>query len=172
MISLRLATCLILAILSIISTALGLISSLLLGSKNSTLRSLPLSNPYPVPGTPITLNFVPEQREPELSEDDVLACLFKAGHAITDHIALHGDGPIAGNHIHIASGAVELGISPVGHPVAPLTYNETLCVLSGFATKMATEGFVQRFAMVHLTEGMVWIADALVSELSGGVTVA
>ncbi|KAL6714052.1 hypothetical protein ACLMJK_008546 [Lecanora helva] len=134
-----------------------------LSQPNNTLQ-FGLPNPYPVPDKPFSLNFH-DWEFLLLSQSDVVGCLEQATTTLSWHIAQYGDGPIPQypEALRNLYGSVQFHISRTGIPNLPvLTFNDTLGVLDGFATKLNREGYRQQTADIILTHGGGLLGDAVI----------
>ncbi|MCJ1454559.1 hypothetical protein MMC28_004912 [Mycoblastus sanguinarius] len=126
---------------------------------NSTFHLNPLPNPYLIPGTPITLDFIIHSPG-TLPEDDVNECLAHARSNLQQALNNGGDRPLDSVWKHWLYGPVDFSIFATGQPL--ITINQTIVVVDGFSTKMIREGYGRVHAHVYLTEGYAQIGDAFV----------
>lgn len=137
--------------------------------QEESLQLQPIPNPYPVPGTDITVDFFEEQPVGNLDQSDTTICIYQACNMITNYITAHGDGPISLPLFHSYKSA-ELEITPHGLP--GITYNQSYHLLQAFTTKMGREGYLTWLAEVFVTEGNIRIADALIYSNEKGLEIS
>ena len=103
----------------------------------------PLPNPFPIPGTNITIEFLPQPTmfAPQPPKSDVLMIFQLARSDVEAFIRVQGDGPIIGNEYEVDYGKVEFVLTSSDTVAHPVKYSDVLSVLSGFATKMSREGY-------------------------------
>lgn len=130
----------------------------LTGLEEGNLTSQPLPNPYPVPGSDITVDFE-AQPDGDLNSRDARICIALAHDEIFEYLTEHGDGPV---HIPLsyAYESVELDVTPLGE--SRITYMQTIFLLQAFSLKMNREGYKTWEAEVVRTGDTVQIADALI----------
>ena len=105
-----------------------------------TLESMP--NPFPVPGTDITLEFLPPPGmfSPQPPRGDVIKIFELAKSDIEAYIRVLDDGPIMGNEYLLDYGKVEMIMNSLNVAGDPLKYSDLLAVILGMSLKMAREG--------------------------------
>ena len=110
---------------------------------SNSLSLQPLPNPYPVPGTEITLEFLPQPSifAPQPPKQDALMLFNLARSDIQAYIRAVGDGTIEGNEYEVDYGLVEMIVTSSDTVADPVKYSDILSVLSGIALKMAREGY-------------------------------
>lgn len=111
-----------------------------------------LPNPYPVPGTSITLFFHGEP-QPPLPPLDVRFSLCKAGNQIINYLQAHPDDhdrAIPGGYYEASWGRVMFGAVSYDRQ---LTYNQTLETIYGLLKKTNTDGNTQLAAEILLNTG-------------------
>ena len=113
-------------------------------SDSFTLEPLtPLPNPFPIPGTNITIEFLPQPSmfAPQPPKTDVLMLFQLARSDVEAFIRVQGDGPIMSNDYEVDYGKVEFILTTSDTVAHPVKYSDVLSVLSGFSIKMSTEGY-------------------------------
>ena len=113
-------------------------------SDSFTLEPLtPLPNPFPVPGTNITIEFLPQPSmfAPQPPKRDVLMLLQLARSDVEAFIRVQGDGPIISNEYEVDYGKVEFILTSSDTVADRVKYSDVLSVLSGFSIKMSREGY-------------------------------
>ena len=113
----------------------------------------PLPNPFPVPGTNITIEFLPQPGmfAPQPPEKDVTMLFQLARSDIEAYIRVQGDGRIEGNRYEVDYGKVEMVLTSSDTVADPVKYSDILSVLSGIAMKMTTEGYKNTAVRVFRT---------------------
>ena len=100
-----------------------------------------LPNPFPVPGTDITLDFLPQPSFfPQPQETDVVRIFAIAESEIEAYIRTHGDSPILHRQYDLVYKQVEITLLSGDAPMNAFRYSDALSVLSGISLKMAREG--------------------------------
>ena len=123
-------------------------------SNSSSLEPLePLPNPFPIPGTDITIEFLPQPTmfAPQPPRTDVLVLFQLARADLQAYIRVQGDGPIMGNNYEVDYGKVEMILTSSNMAADPVKYSDVLSVLSGIAIKMSREGYRNRAVRVFRT---------------------
>ena len=103
----------------------------------------PLPNPFPIPGTDITIEFLPQPGmfAPQPPKRDVIMLFKLARSDIQAYIRAQGDGPIGSNEYEVDYGKVELIVTSTNTVADPLEYSDILAVISGISWKMTREGY-------------------------------
>ena len=113
----------------------------------------PLPNPFPIPGTDITIEFLPQPGlfAPQPPEADVITLFRLARSDIQAYIRVQGDGPIESNEYEVDYGKVELVVTSTNMATDPLEYSDILAVMSGISMKMSREGYINTSVRVLRT---------------------
>lgn len=128
----------------------------------ASLNLHPLPNPFPVPNTDITLDFIAQaSTPPPLPRDDVVDCFSLAKEDLENIINAQGDGPITYYYEMICKG-VALEIYSEGIPPHCIFYSEALEVLLGISLKMNREGYRYRRMCVLQTHNGDLLGTAIV----------
>ena len=107
----------------------------------NSLSLAPLPNPFPVPGTDITLDFLPQPLFfPQPSESDVVKVLTIAESEIKAYIRTQGDGPITHHVFIVGYEQVKITLHSSDAPTNAFKYSDALSVFFGIRLKMAREG--------------------------------
>ena len=103
----------------------------------------PFPNPFPIPGTNITIEFLPQPAmfAPQPPKQDVLMLFQLARSDIQAFIRVSGDVPIIGNEYEISYGIVEFILTSSDTVADPVRYSDISSVLSGISMKMSREGY-------------------------------
>ena len=102
----------------------------------------PLPNPYHVPGTDITLDFLPQPPlPPQPPLTDIIKLFEIARSDIEFYILILGDGPILDREYVLVYGKAEITLTSTNAPMDPMTYSDALSVISGTTTKLGVEGY-------------------------------
>ena len=121
------------------------------------LRTQTLPNPYPVPGSDITVEFEPSTSG-GIDQNIATLCVVLAHDDIFDNIIAHGNEVMrVPMSWHFETVAIQ--ITPVGPRY--ITYMQSLFLLEGFLTKMNAEGYQGWEAEVTATGDHVKIAEAV-----------
>ncbi|KAM0800321.1 hypothetical protein BDR22DRAFT_908836 [Usnea florida] len=127
----------------------------------------PLPNPYPIPNSPITLDFAPlPLTPPPLSPTDLTSLITLLTTHFDTLISAKGDQPIA-RRIRQIVGSVSVKFYSGDIPIQRMTYSEAVAVLGGFGLKMEREGFVRREARVLETGSGDVLGVVVVSRVQG-----
>ena len=119
---------------------------------SNSLNLHPLPNPFPVPGTDITLQFLPLPAfYPQPSQTDIIRLFDIVRSDIEAYIRVQGDGPIMEREYLVDYGEVEIALTSSGVRMDPLTYGDALTVLLGVSFKLAREGYRNTSARVFRT---------------------
>ena len=110
---------------------------------SDSLNIEPLPNPYPIPDTDITIEFLPQPGmfAPQPPEKDVTVTFQLARADIEAYIRAQGDGPIEGNRYEVDYGKVEMVLTSLDETADPVKYSDILSVLAGISMKMTREGY-------------------------------
>lgn len=103
----------------------------------NNLNLAPLPNPYPVPGTDITLHFLPQPTHPRPPDADIIRLFARARSVIE---AYEGNSPIPGHGYTLICGRAKMDLASNHLPMNPFMYSDALSVLLGISFKMANEG--------------------------------
>ena len=103
----------------------------------------PIPNPYPVPGTDITIEFLPQPTifTPQPPERDTIKLFDIARSDIEAYIRVQEDGPIIGNQYQVDYGRVEFIVTSSDVAADPVKYSDVLAVLSGLSMKLSRDGY-------------------------------
>lgn len=128
-----------------------------------------LLNPYPMPGTPFSLDFHDDHgMGPPLDSGAVINCLTTIRHEVAQRIQRYGNRPLASLGYRISNLDFDI-VSAHGQAGGPVTYQDFLAVLGAFAQKMSREGYRARYALILMTHGGEFIGDAqILSGNNGG----
>lgn len=120
----------------------------------ASLNLPPIPNPFPVPNTDITLDFVPQPGAAlALPKDDVIDCVILAKEHLETLIREQGDRTI-GHGYELTYGLASVEIYSENPPMQAVTYHQALSVLLGLSLKMAREGYRYRHTRVlHTGDG-------------------
>ena len=100
-----------------------------------------LPNPFPVPGTDITLDFLPQPSFfPQPPETDVVRIFAISESEIEAYIRTQGDSPIMHQEYDLVYKQVEITLYSSNAPLNAFKYSDALSVLYGISLKMAREG--------------------------------
>ncbi|KAM0802389.1 hypothetical protein BDR22DRAFT_124623 [Usnea florida] len=100
-----------------------------------------LPNPFPVPGTDITLDFLPQPSFfPQPPETDVVRIIAIAESEIEGYIRTQGDSPIMHHLYDLVYKQVEITLYSSNAPLNAFKYSDALSALYGISLKMAREG--------------------------------
>ena len=100
-----------------------------------------LPNPFPVPGTDITLDFLPQPSFfPQPPETDVVRIFAISESEIEAYIRTQGDSPIMHHEYDLVYKQVEITLHSSDAPLSAFKYSDALSVLYGISLKMAREG--------------------------------
>lgn len=122
----------------------------------------PLPNPFPVPNTDITLDFIAQAGPPSpLPRNDVINCFTLAKEDLENLIDDQGDVAIAFYYEMIYEG-VALELYSASIPPHCIFYSEGLSVLLGILFKMDREGYKYRRTCVLHTNGGDILGTAIV----------
>ena len=131
----------------------------------ASLNLQPLPNPFPVPNTDITLDFIAQASPPPpLPKDDVVDCFTLAKEDLENIINAQGDGPITYYYEMIYEG-VALEIYSGSIPPHCIFYSEALLVLLGISLKMNREGYRYRRMCVLQTHNRDLLGTAIVRSI-------
>ncbi|KAL8978095.1 MAG: hypothetical protein Q9205_006240 [Flavoplaca limonia] len=123
-----------------------------------------LPNPYPVPLSPIALDFLDRSTGPSVSQAGMTRLLDKARDDIMDRLKRHGDRPISHEtHVIKSDGIVFVYESKTSLRI--LKYSEVLAVIRGFNDKGRRDESRYRLATVQYMEApgrWVYTGDAAV----------
>ena len=130
----------------------------------------PLPNPFPIPNTTITLDFVyiPSFVPPILPNDTIML-LDSIRSYFTNQIVNHGDGPIMDQVFRLGNAHVQMEWSSRKVPTNPFTYGDALFVLIGFRIKLSKEGYVCTVAEVLRTGDLENIGEVTVEYVGENV---
>lgn len=106
----------------------------------------PLSNPYTVPGSPITLDF-DDHPDRVLPRQAVISLLNRSRRAIATQIHLKGDTQIPPGLQGYRSATLQLSYESAPQ-YRMMRYSEVLMVIRGLINKMEAEGYRERSAIV------------------------
>ena len=99
-----------------------------------------LPNPFPVPGTNITLDFLPQPSFfPQPPETDVVRIFAIAESEIEAYIRTQGDSPILHHEYDLVYKQVEITLHSSDAPLNAFKYSDALSVLYGISLKLAEE---------------------------------
>lgn len=119
-------------------------AALVLTEATSNSFSLePLPNPFPIPGTDLTIDFLPPPGmfAPQPPKTDVIILFELVRSDIQAYIRVQGDGPLEANEYEVDYGKVEFIATSSDTAPDPLKYSDVLSVLWGIGMKMSREGF-------------------------------
>ena len=164
-----LSTSALLSITTVFTTSLGLTvvtphtaSGTLKPSKNSSNLD-PVPNPFPVPGTSITLDFLPQPIiVPQPPAADVLRLLNNANAQITAHIHAHGNGPLRNQLYLLRYREAEIAMTSPMVALDPFTYGDALSVILGMSLKMGIDGYREESSRVLRTGSLDLLGFAAV----------
>lgn len=117
-----------------------------------------LPNPYPLPGTPYSINFDPLGPRPlRLNGAEVERAISYIRTAITSKLIRHGNQPLGHGTVEFGHDSTdyEFWISSNPPPLAEgITVNDTIGALDAFQKKMRLEGYWQRYGhFIETTTG-------------------
>ena len=128
------------------------------------LSSGHLPNPYPVPSSPIALDFLDRSTGPSVSQAGMTHLLDKARDDVMDRLKRHGDRLISHEtHVVKSDGIVFVYESKTSLRI--MKYSEVLAVIRGFNDKGRRDGSRYRLATVQYMEASgrwVYTGDAAV----------
>lgn len=111
---------------------------------SASLNLHPLPNPFPVPNTDITLDFIAQAGPAAaLPREDVIDCFTIAKEDLANLIDVEGDGPIAHYYEMLYEG-IALEVYSESIPPHCVFYSEALSVILGISIKMDREGYRYR----------------------------
>lgn len=126
----------------------------------------PFPIPFPVPGTDITLDFLPQPGfVPRLLQADVIEVFAMAMSDIKAYIRVQGNSPIMGNEYVLVHGEAGMTMSSSDAPMDPFRYSDALSVLLAILLKLARDGCSNTAARVHRTGSLEAIGFAAVYRL-------
>ena len=113
----------------------------------------PLPNPFAIPGTDITVEFLPPPGmfAPQPPRTDCVILFELTRSDVQAYIRVEGDGPIEGNEYEVDYGKVEFIVTSSDTAANPLKYSDVLSVLSGIGMKMSREGYKNTSVRVFRT---------------------
>ncbi|KAL8897408.1 MAG: hypothetical protein Q9207_007233, partial [Kuettlingeria erythrocarpa] len=130
---------------------------------NDRALQLSLPNPYPMAGTPFSLDFHERYGEGQaLPSDAVLSCFQMVRHEIVSKVRRHGNRPLASLGYRISEIDLDI-VSTHAHEGSPVTYLDFLVVLGALTKKMTVEGFRTRYAAIVMSDGGEFMGDVQVS---------
>ncbi|KAL8761358.1 MAG: hypothetical protein Q9184_002523 [Pyrenodesmia sp. 2 TL-2023] len=130
--------------------------------KDKTLQ-LTLPNPYPMPSTPFSLDFRDEHDESQaLPSDAVMDCFRTIRHEVVNTVRRYGNRPLPSLGYQISGVDLDI-VSAHEHEGSPVTYMDSLAILSVLMKKMVAEGFRERYADIVMTNGGEFMGDVQVS---------
>ena len=120
----------------------------------ASLNLHPIPNPFPIPNTDITLDFI---LQPDtalaLQKDDVIDCIILAKEDLEMLIREQGNAPI-GHSYDLTYGRANLEIYSSDPPTHAVTYNQAVSALLGISLKMEREGYqYRRTRVLHTGDG-------------------
>ncbi|KAI4181689.1 MAG: hypothetical protein LQ346_006726 [Caloplaca aetnensis] len=131
-------------------------------NKDKALQ-LSLPNPYPMAGTPFSLDFHEEYGEGQaLPPVAVMSCFQTIRHEIVSKVRRHGNRPLTSLGYQISEIDLDI-VSAHEHEGSPVTYLDFLAALGVLTKKMAAEGFRTRYAAIVMTDGGEFMGDVEVS---------
>lgn len=105
----------------------------------------PTPNPFPVPGTDITLDFLTHPASfPQSPQPYIIRVFAVARSYIEAYISVPGNGLIMHHEYIPAYGNVEILLYSSHTPMNPITYSDALSVILGALLKMVREGYRNR----------------------------
>ncbi|KAI4190936.1 MAG: hypothetical protein L6R41_000455 [Letrouitia leprolyta] len=128
---------------------------------NETLQ-ITLPNPYPVAGTPFSLDFDDSRGQGEsLTSTAVSNCLGAISHEVYLLIRHSGNRPVSNRGYRI--GELELDIISAHEPPGAVTYQDFMGILRALSRKMSREGYRARYADIIMTDGGEVMGDVQIS---------
>ena len=130
-----------------------------------SLRLHPLPNPFPIPGTDITLYWDQPDHDDPLNETDTVEAFLKCKARANTHLRFIGDGPIGGlvpNYLLSTYGSVVVEFASQVPGV--IRYSEVSDILRALSWKMSRESY--RVCVVRV------LRTGPLGELLGGVSVS
>ena len=122
-----------------------------------------LPNPFPVPGTDITLDFLPQPSFfPQPPATDVVRIIAIAESEIEGYIRTQGDIPIMHHLYDLVYKQVEITLHSSNASLNAFKYSDALSALFGISLKMASEGIRNIAARVLRTGNLETIGLAAV----------
>ncbi|KAI4198827.1 MAG: hypothetical protein LQ346_002675 [Caloplaca aetnensis] len=141
---------------------------LLQSVRNDTLRLHPMPNPYPMPGTNLSIFF--HQVPLRLAPSDATDCINHARRQVTWHIGQFGN-QFLPRRIFYRCRTIGFEIEAVQPPPERrLTYSDTIAILAAYARRIGQNGSFLCFAQVLVTETGEVIGEALLSPLQNGIS--
>lgn len=134
-------------------------------STNHSVASNPLPNPFPIPGTDITLDFFvfPLSTQPPSSDVINLFHLFQS--QIEARIRYYGDGPIQRYHYPRTYGKAVMSFTIFTFHNASVDlfrYEDALAVIEGLQLKTESEGY---------TDTVAWVLRSVTLDILASVAV-
>lgn len=132
------------------------------GKNQTSLQLHPIQNPYPMPGTPFSLDFylVHAVNYP-LAPTKVMNCILAVRREVFAYVGEHGNKPIPALNYRFSR--VDFEISPIleQHMARYITYRDVIAILLAYSLKMSRESYRARCARVIMTEGGELVGEVL-----------
>lgn len=142
--------CLALLFLPIIASSVPIDTGLTMIEPTPNLDPIP--NPFPVPGTDVTLEFLPSAASSlQPPRTDVIKLFTIAKSDLKGYMRVQGDGPIMGDEYLLDYGKAELTLTSNRASMDPFTYSDALGVLLGVSLVLARKGYVNTSVRVRRT---------------------
>lgn len=137
-------------------------------STNRSVVPNPPPNPFPIPGSDITLDFFVFPLSPQPPSSDIINLFHLFQHQIEAHLRNHADGPIQRYHYPCTYGKAVMSFTIFTFHNASVDlfrYEDALAVIEGLRRKTESEGYTDTVAWVLRSVTLDVLASVFFSRL-------